>query len=91
MATIAGARGEGTLTWLSSWPFEVLTKMRSPQDTGLELARLWGDEPTSAIMSNRQTTSASVSAGELLVRDGPVVLPVAEALRVDAHELARGC
>ena len=24
-AMIAGARGEGMLTWLSSWPFEVLT------------------------------------------------------------------
>src|SRR6188508_1628232 len=38
-ATIEGARGDGMLTWLSSWPFDVLTKMRSPQVTGLELAR----------------------------------------------------
>src|SRR6185503_3513342 len=27
-AMIDGAFGEGTLTWLSSWPLEVLTKMR---------------------------------------------------------------
>ena len=25
---IAGALGDGMLTWLSSWPFEVLTKIR---------------------------------------------------------------
>src|SRR5215207_9753163 len=34
MAMIDGALGEGTLTWLSSWPFEVFTKIRSPCDTG---------------------------------------------------------
>ena len=31
---MAGAFGEGMLTWLSSWPFDVLTKIRSPYDTG---------------------------------------------------------
>ena len=39
---IAGARGDGMLTWLSSWPFEVLTNIRSPQITGDEFARLCG-------------------------------------------------
>src|SRR5687768_11435607 len=35
-AMIDGARGDGMFTWLSSWPFDVLTKMRSPQTTGDE-------------------------------------------------------
>src|SRR5688572_1874778 len=39
-AMIAGAFGEGMFTWLSSWPFDVLTKSRSPQTTGDEFARL---------------------------------------------------
>src|SRR5262245_39280587 len=30
MAMIAGAFGDGMLTWLSSWPLDVLTKIRSP-------------------------------------------------------------
>src|SRR5687768_10033763 len=38
-----GARGEGTFTWVSSWPLEVPTYTRSPKDTGDELARLWGN------------------------------------------------
>src|SRR5688500_7725977 len=41
-AMIEGARGDGTLTWLSSCPFEVLTYTRSPQATGEEFARLCG-------------------------------------------------
>ena len=46
---------------LSSWPLEVLTKIRSPYETGDEFARLCGSDPTSSIMSNRQTISALVS------------------------------
>jgi hypothetical protein len=46
-------------TWLSSWPFDVLTKIRSPWITGEEFARLCGKAPTSSIMSNFQTMSAS--------------------------------
>src|SRR5215213_8000356 len=30
-AMMLGARGDGMLTWLSSWPFDVLTKIKSPQ------------------------------------------------------------
>ena len=41
-AMIDGARGDGTFTWLSSWPFDVLTKIRSPHIAGDELARLCG-------------------------------------------------
>src|SRR6476619_4754028 len=59
IAMIAGAFGDGTLTWLSSWPFDVLTKTRSPQITGDEFDRLCGYEPTSSIMSNDQMPSAS--------------------------------
>ena len=59
-AMIDGARGDGMLTWLSSWPFDVLTKIRSPQTTGDEFARLCGYAPTSSIMSNDQITSASI-------------------------------
>src|SRR5918993_4202870 len=58
-AMIAGARGDGMLTWLSSCPFDVLRKTRSPQITGDEFDRLWGYEPTSSIMLNDQITSAS--------------------------------
>src|SRR3970282_1475513 len=41
-AMSAGARGEGTLTWLSSCPLDVLMKIRSPDDTGDEFARVCG-------------------------------------------------
>src|SRR6185503_21088004 len=44
-AMIAGAFGDGMLTWLSSCPLEVLTKIRSPYDTGEQFARLCGSEP----------------------------------------------
>src|SRR6516225_10559482 len=36
-AIIEGARGDGICTWLSSCPFDVLTKIRSPYMTGDEL------------------------------------------------------
>src|SRR4030095_12576962 len=42
IAMIEGARGDGMLTWLSSWPFEVLRKIRLPHITGDEFARLCG-------------------------------------------------
>ncbi len=41
-AMIDGAFGDGMLTWLSSCPFDVLTKSRSPKVTGDEFARLCG-------------------------------------------------
>ena len=50
-AMIAGAFGDGTLTWLSSWPFDVLTKMRFPYTTGDEFAMLCCSTPSSSIMS----------------------------------------
>src|SRR4030095_6230024 len=59
IAMIAGAFGDGMLTWLSSCPFDVLTKIRSPNDTGDEFDRLCGYEPTSSIMSNDHSVSAS--------------------------------
>src|SRR5918999_5733078 len=58
-ATMLGALGEGTLTWLSSWPFDVLTYISSPNETGEEFARLCGNDPTSSIMSNFHTMSPS--------------------------------
>ena len=57
-AMMDGARGEGMCTWLSSWPLEVLTKIRSPYDTGEELDILCGWDPTSSIMSNFQISFA---------------------------------
>src|ERR1035438_6737450 len=57
-AIMDGARGDGMCTWLSSCPLEVLTKTRSPKDTGDELDMLCGEEPTSSIMSNFQITLA---------------------------------
>src|SRR5215472_2434789 len=57
-AIMDGARGDGMCTWLSSCPLEVLTKMRSPYETGDEFDMLCGDEPTSSIMSNLQITLA---------------------------------
>ena len=87
-AMIAGARGEGMLTWLSSWPLDVLTKIRSPQTTGEELARLCGKR---ADLLDHVELPHDVDvglAGELLVGDRAVVLVVvAEALQVHAHEL----
>src|SRR5262245_50014814 len=59
IAMIDGALGDGMLTWLSSCPFDVLTKMRSPNATGDEFARLCGYDPTSSIMSNDHNASAS--------------------------------
>src|SRR6266851_4864628 len=56
-AMIEGALGDGMCTWLSSWPFEVLTNTRSPQMTGDEFDMLCGYDPTSSIMSNDQMTS----------------------------------
>jgi hypothetical protein len=52
-----GAFGDGTFTWLSSCPFDVLTKSRLPWATGDELARLCGNAPTSSIMSKIQMKS----------------------------------
>ena len=59
-AMIAGARGLGMFTWLSSWPLLVPTKSRSPQDTGEEFDMLCGETPSSSIMSSFQTMSPSV-------------------------------
>ena len=50
-AMIAGACGDGTLTWLSSWPFDVLTKIRFSNITGDEFAMLCCITPSSSIMS----------------------------------------
>ena len=58
-AMIDGAFGEGTLTWLSSWPLPVLQYSRPPSATGEQLARLCGNAPTSSIMSNVQRMSGS--------------------------------
>ena len=85
---IAGAFGDGMWTWLSSCPFDVLTKIRSPQMTGDEFDMLCGYEPTSSIMSNDQIDVGVVLAGELLVGDRPVVLAVAEAVDVQAPDHA---
>jgi hypothetical protein len=60
-AMIEGALGDGMLTWLSSCPFEVFTKISLPSATGEAFERLCGYEPTSSSMSNCQTTSASIS------------------------------
>jgi hypothetical protein len=75
-AMIAGADGEGRFTWLSSWPFEVFTKMRFPWTTGFEFDMLWGKEPSSSIMSSRQMTSPSVGDWRTSSVTGPS-LPLA--------------
>src|SRR6187455_2089263 len=59
MAMSDGAFGDGMLTWLSSWPFDVLQNSRSPSTTGEQFERLCGNEPTSSIMSNIQMMSRS--------------------------------
>ena len=59
IAMIDGAFGDGTLTWLSSWPLPVLQYSRLPSATGEQLARLCGNAPTSSIMSNIQRMSGS--------------------------------
>ena len=79
-AMIAGAFGDGTLTWLSSWPFDVLTKIRSPKMTGDELARLCGYVPTSSIMSNDQITSASFGPVSFSSVIGPSFSPSVKPL-----------
>ena len=60
MAMIDGAFGDGTLTWLSSWPLPVLQYSRPPSNTGEQFARLCGKAPTSSIMSKVQMMSGSV-------------------------------
>ena len=72
---IAGAFGDGMWTWLSSWPFDVLTNTRSPQMTGDEFDMLCGYEPTSSIMSNDQMTSASFGPVSFSSVTGPSFLP----------------
>src|SRR5262245_33533889 len=74
-AMIAGARGDGMCTWLSSWPFDVLMKTRSPRITGDEFDMLCGYDPTSSIMSNDQMTSASCSPVSFSLVTGPSFLP----------------
>ena len=72
---MAGAFGDGTCTWLSSCPFDVLTNRRSPQMTGEEFDMLWGYEPTSSIMSNCQMTSASCGPVSFSLVTGPSFFP----------------
>jgi hypothetical protein len=74
-AMIAGALGDGMLTWLSSCPFDVLTNTRSPEMTGDEFERLCGYDPTSSIMSNDQMTSASFCPFSFSSVTGPSFLP----------------
>jgi len=74
-AMIAGAFGDGMCTWLSSCPFDVLTKTKSPQMTGDELDMLCGYDPTSSIMSNDQITSASNWPVSFSSVTGPSFLP----------------
>ena len=83
-AMIAGAFGDGTLTWLSSWPLEVLTKIKSPKITGDEFDRLCGYDPTSSIMSNAQMPSASFGPVSFSSVIGPA-LPSANPL-VSTHQ-----
>src|SRR5215831_17616143 len=74
-AIIEGALGEGMLTWLSSCPFDVLTKIKSPYITGDELDMLCGCAPTSSIMSNFQMMSASVLPVSFSSLYGPLFSP----------------
>ena len=66
---IDGAFGDGTLTWLSSWPFDVLTKIRSPKITGEELARLCGYDADLLHHVERPDHVRVLRAGQLLVGD----------------------
>ena len=89
MAMIEGARGEGMLTWLSSCPFDVLTKIRLPDDDGRrvgEVVRIGADLLDHVERPDHVGVELS---GELLVREGTVVLLVAEALDVQADQHAR--
>src|SRR5437867_4428972 len=88
-AMIAGALGDGILTWLSSWPFDVLTKIRSPQTAGDEFARLCGNVPTSFIMSNDQMTSASFNPVSFSSLNGPSFSPSWKPLISRHHNTPR--
>ena len=66
-----GALGDGMWTWLSSWPFDVLTNTRLPKITGDEFDRLCGYEPTCSIMSKDQITSASCGPVSFSLVTGP--------------------
>ena len=87
MAMIDGAFGDGMLTWLSSWPFGA-EEDQVLSDTGDELDRLCGNEPTSSIMSNDPDEVRIVLAGQLLVLERAVVVLVVEALEVGRDHLA---
>src|SRR5262245_38427325 len=62
MAKKLGALGAGSLRCDSSTPFDVLTNSVFPTHITEQLHMLCCDEPSSAIMSNFQTTSASFSS-----------------------------
>ena len=85
-AMIDGARGDGTLTWLSSWPFEVLTKSRSPMHDGRgvrQVVRIGAD----LLHHVERPDDVGVElSGELLVLERAVVLVVAEPADVETEE-----
>src|ERR1700730_13751373 len=85
IAMIDGALGDGMWTCPSSCPFDVLTKMRSPQTTGDEFDMLWGYDPTSSIMSKDQIMSASCSPVSFSSVIGPSFLPSRNPLRSRHH------
>src|SRR4051794_4200584 len=87
-AMIAGAFGDGTFTWLSSWPFDVLTRMRSPNETGDEFERLCGYEPTCSIMSKNHSASASCGPVSFSLVIGPW-LPSLKPFRSTHHRTPR--
>src|SRR6266850_7616965 len=89
IAMIAGARGEGMCTWLSSCPFDVLTNSRSPQITGDEFDMLCGYDPTSSIMSNIQMASASFGPVSFSSVIGPSFLPSRKPLMSRHHTTPR--
>ncbi len=70
-----GASGWGISMWLSSTPFEVRRKMRSPTTSGELVARLWGKTVSSSIMSSTQMKSPSILSWYFSWVKGPSFSP----------------
>src|SRR5215218_6717968 len=75
IAMIEGAFDDGMLTWLSSWPSDVVQYSKPPSITGEQFERLCGKEPTSSIMSKTQMMSISFLPVNFSSLYGPLFTP----------------
>src|SRR5687768_7699195 len=70
-AMIDGARGEGTLTWLSSCPFDVVPQTRSPEPNRDQWPMFGAESPAPPLMAKDHTTSPAPWLGSGRLVTGP--------------------